>query len=242
MDEHLQRLIQELRAEKCPPPVLQSVARRRARRPVSLRRLRTASAVAVVCLAALLAAVMVWRRPNHDADTPSQAFAANRAQQVRVAEQAVATLGYIGNVLLEARKHTENILLNEAIPPLRSGVKAPGKTRQNKIQNMKPFIPSIALALLASCPIGAWAQNALETDPGYLDIDKAIDLKTVRPEVNINLPRFLLKDAASFFNGGPGDPFAEAGINFGELTKDIKLIRVVAFEASKKTRISWRRE
>ncbi len=101
---------------------------------------------------------------------------------------------------------------------------------------MKPIIPSIALALLALCPIDAWAQNVLGTDPGYLDIDKSIDLKTARPEVNINLPRFLLKDAASFFNGKPGDPFAEAGINFGDLTKDVKLIRVVAFEVGKKNK------
>ena len=95
---------------------------------------------------------------------------------------------------------------------------------------MKPPIPSIALALLVSCPVGAVAQNALENDPGYLNIDKAIDLKTVRADFNVNLPRFLLKDAASFFNGGPGDPFAEAGINFADLTKDIKLIRLVVFD------------
>ena len=133
MDETLQRLIQELRAEKCPPRVLESVARRLARRPIPLRRLRTASAVTAVCMAALLAAVMVWRRPNRDAVSPSQAFAANRTQQVRVAGEAVAALGYIGNVLLEAGKHTQNILLNETVPPLRSGFEAVGKTIKNKI-------------------------------------------------------------------------------------------------------------
>ena len=85
MDENLQRLIQELRAEKCPPRVLESDVRHRARRPAPVRRFRTAGAVAAVCLAALLAAVTVWRSPNRDAVSPSQAFAANRAQQVRCA-------------------------------------------------------------------------------------------------------------------------------------------------------------
>lgn len=133
MHEDVQLLIRELRAEKCPPRVLESVARRRARRPTPPRRLRTASAVAAVCIVALLAAVMVWRRPNRDAVSPSQAFVSHRAQQVRVAEEAAAALGYIGNVLLEAAKHTQNTLLHEAIPPLRSGFEAAGKTIENKI-------------------------------------------------------------------------------------------------------------
>ena len=132
MDENLQRLIQELRAEKCPPRVLESVARRRARSPAPLRRLRTAGAIAAVCIAAL-AAVMVWRKPNRDAVRPSQAFASNRAQQVWVAEEAVAALGFIGNVLLEAGEHTQNILLNKVVPPLRSGIEATGKTINNKL-------------------------------------------------------------------------------------------------------------
>ena len=55
----------------------------------------------------------------------------------------------------------------------------------------------------------------------------------MRPDFNITLPRFLLKDAASFFNGGPGDPLVELGINFAYLTKDIKLIRVVVFDVGK---------
>jgi anti-sigma factor RsiW len=133
MDENLQRLIQELRTEKCPPRVFESVAKRRARRPAPLRRLRTANAVAVVCIAALLAAILVERRPNRNAVSPTQAFASHRAQQVRVAGEAVAALDYIGNVLLEAGKHTQNILLNETVPPLRSGLEAVGKTIKNKI-------------------------------------------------------------------------------------------------------------
>src|SRR5512145_3175932 len=98
---------------------------------------------------------------------------------------------------------------------------------------MKNLLPSLTLALLVASPIAAFSQNTLENDPGYLAIDKAIDLKTVKPEVNVNLPRFLLKDAASSLNGGPDDPLAGTGINFAELTKDIKLIRVLVIEAKK---------
>jgi hypothetical protein len=101
---------------------------------------------------------------------------------------------------------------------------------------MKNLIPSLAFAVLVSSPLAGLAQDSLETDPGYLPIDKAIDLKTIRPEVNVNLPRFLLKDAASTLNGGKDDPFAGTGINFAELVKDIKLIRVLVIEAGKTNR------
>ncbi len=133
MHEDLQRLIQELRAEKCPPRIFEWVAQRRACRAARRSRFRMASAVAAVGLATLLAVVLVWRRSNREAVSLSQESAPNRAQQVRVAEEAVAALAYIGNVLREAGEHTQNILLNEAVPPLRSGVQAVGKTTKNKI-------------------------------------------------------------------------------------------------------------
>jgi hypothetical protein len=86
------------------------------------------------------------------------------------------------------------------------------------------------------CSALAQGQNSLENDPAYLPIDKAIDLKTIRPEVNVNLPRFLLQDAFSEFNGGPDDPFASAGISVADLVKDIKLIRVLVIEANETNR------
>ena len=101
---------------------------------------------------------------------------------------------------------------------------------------MKKLIPILTLAIIAACATRALAQNSLESDPAYLPIDKAIDLKTIRPEVNVNLPRFLLQDALSDLNGGPDDPFAKAGINLAELVKDIKLIRVLVIEANETNR------
>jgi hypothetical protein len=97
---------------------------------------------------------------------------------------------------------------------------------------MNKLVPILTLALLVTGPARALAQKNLENDPAYLAIDKAFDLKTIRPEVNVNLPRFLLQDALSDLDGGPGDPFAKAGINLAELVKDIKLIRVLVIEAN----------
>lgn len=89
------------------------------------------------------------------------------------------------------------------------------------------------LAFVATCSAGVIAQGSLENDPAYLPIDKAFDFKTAKPEVNINLPKFLLKDALADLDLGKNDPFAGSGINISELIQDIKLIRVVVFEGHK---------
>jgi hypothetical protein len=103
---------------------------------------------------------------------------------------------------------------------------------------MNKLISSIAaaVAVLIVSPRAALAEATIENDPGYLNIDRAIDLNTVHPQVNVNLPRFLLKDAASSLNGGPDDPFKGTDINLADLIKDVKLIRVVVFEAGKADR------
>ncbi len=77
------------------------------------------------------------------------------------------------------------------------------------------------------------AQNQLESDPAYLPIDKAFDFKTLKPEVNINLPKYLLKDALADLDGGKNDPFEGTGVKISELIQDIKLIRVVVMNGGK---------
>lgn len=101
---------------------------------------------------------------------------------------------------------------------------------------MRTHIPSILLALLIGSPAIGLAQSNLTNDPAYLPIDRVLDLKIARPEVNINLPRFLLQDALSEFDGSTNDPLAATGINFADLIKDIKLIRVMVIEADQKNR------
>src|SRR5690349_7964925 len=98
---------------------------------------------------------------------------------------------------------------------------------------MKKLISSFMLVLVAVLP--GFGQTAVEKDPAYLPIDKVIDLKTIRPEVNVNLPRFLLKDALSGFTGADTNSPA-GGIDMVDLIKDVKLIRVVVIEANKTNR------
>ena len=98
---------------------------------------------------------------------------------------------------------------------------------------MKKLIVILTIAFIAACPARVMAQSHLENDPAYLAIDKAFDFKTLKPEVNINLPKFLLKDALADLDGGKNDPFAGSGITISELIQDIKLIRVVVMEANK---------
>lgn len=95
---------------------------------------------------------------------------------------------------------------------------------------MKKWTTSFALVLLTAFPLAGFGQTNVEKDPAYLPIDKVIDLKAIRPEVNVNLPRFLLKDALSELNsGGNGSPIA--GLDIADLIKDVKLIRVVVIKA-----------
>src|SRR5262249_27175146 len=83
--------------------------------------------------------------------------------------------------------------------------------------------------------LAAFGETSVEKDPAYLPIDEVLDLKTIRPEVNLNLPRFLLKDALSQLNSSTnGSPIE--GLDIAELIKDVKLIRVVVIEANQTNR------
>lgn len=113
---------------------------------------------------------------------------------------------------------------------------------------MKKLICSLTLALITAWPLASSGQPitgspqvspgqpSWEKDPAYLPIDKVLDLNTIRPKVNVNLPRFLLQDAASGLTNGPDSPLAGTGIDFAELIKDVKLIRVVVIEADQTNR------
>ena len=100
---------------------------------------------------------------------------------------------------------------------------------------MKKWLTSFVLALVAAYPLAGFGQTSVEKDPAYLPIDKVLDLKTIRPEVNLNLPRFLLKDALSELNGSTNGSPVE-GLDIAELIKDVKLIRVVVIELNQSNR------
>jgi hypothetical protein len=101
---------------------------------------------------------------------------------------------------------------------------------------MKKLISSFMLMLVTALP--GLGQTAVEKDPAYLPIDKVLDLKTIRPEVNVNLPRFLLKDALSGFTGADTNSPAAGGVDIVDLIRDVKLIRVVVIEANKTNRVA----
>jgi hypothetical protein len=101
---------------------------------------------------------------------------------------------------------------------------------------MKKLLVSLTLALIATSPLASFGQAGIETDPSYLNIDKVLDLKAIPPEVNVNLPRFLLKDALSGLTNTPNNPLAKAGIDLPDLLKDVKLIRVVVIQANTNNR------
>ena len=100
---------------------------------------------------------------------------------------------------------------------------------------MKALVSTLSLALITAFPLAGFADSSLEKDPAYLPIDKVLDLKTIRPEVNVNLPRFLLKDAVAGLKGAGGS-LTNTGINFADLIKDVKLIRIVVIEANQTNR------
>lgn len=95
---------------------------------------------------------------------------------------------------------------------------------------MKKLIAILTLALISVSTTRVFAQNNIESDPGYLAIDKAFDFKALKPDVNINLPKFLLKDALADLDGGKNDPLGGSGVNLAELIQDVKLIRVVVID------------
>ena len=97
---------------------------------------------------------------------------------------------------------------------------------------MKKLITILTLMIVAACPIAVFGQTDLEKEPAYLPIDKYLDLKAIPPQVNVNLPRFLLKDAISDLS--TNEAFVNSGIDLADLAKDVKLIRVVVIEADEK--------
>ena len=89
----------------------------------------------------------------------------------------------------------------------------------------------IFLSLLLCAPLALSAQDSLKNDPAYLDIDGAFDLSEITPEVNVNLPKFLLLNTLADFDGGDDDPLKGTGLSLKDLVDDIQLIRVVVIDA-----------
>jgi len=121
MDDHLQKLTRELRSEKCPPTVLARVRDQIAREPRP-RNPRVAFAALVGAAVVLLVvfSVVPPRREHPPLALPASPEEIAAANTVRVAEETAMSLACIGQVMLAAGVHGEDVLRKAALPPLRS--------------------------------------------------------------------------------------------------------------------------
>lgn len=131
MHEDLQQLARELRKETCPQRVLDEVARRisaQAPRPNPFRyAIATAFAAAVV-----LCGLGLWRwHTGGGSPQASQIAQEENIDRAQIARQAEGTLAYIGQIMVNASAHSEQVILNDAVPPLRNSF----ETAKNKIMN-----------------------------------------------------------------------------------------------------------
>ena len=131
MDEDLQQLARELRKETCPQRVLDEVARRISAQAPPPNRFRYGIATALAA-AIVLCGIVVLRWPFAGGSPRASELAQKpRIDRAEVARQAEGSLAYIGQVMVHASAHSEQVILNRAVPPLRNSF----ETTKNKIMN-----------------------------------------------------------------------------------------------------------
>jgi hypothetical protein len=84
-------------------------------------------AIAIVLVGGVL---VLWPRASRR-ETQLRAAAMTQADRALVIQRTQGALTYIGHALIEAAAHTEDAILNEAMPPLRDGL----RTAKDKITN-----------------------------------------------------------------------------------------------------------
>jgi anti-sigma factor RsiW len=127
MQQKLSRLTRELQKETCPQRVRDEVQRRISARASSRGWLRLAIPVAALVL---VCGVSVWhwqaaRNARHQAELAELAL----RDRVQIARQAEDALGLIGSVLVKTGAHSEKVIYDRAVPPLRNSL----QTANNKI-------------------------------------------------------------------------------------------------------------
>lgn len=128
MQEELSRLTRELQKETCPQRVHDEVQRRISARqsPGWLRRAIPLVAAGLV----LVCGGFVWhRQEERKARRQAELAEAALRERVQIAQQAEGALGLIGSVLADAGAHSEKLIYDRAVPPLRNSL----QTANNKI-------------------------------------------------------------------------------------------------------------
>jgi hypothetical protein len=122
MDENLLGLARELRKETCPQRVLDEVARRICAQVSPRSPLRYGIPVAVAG-AVLLCGLAVWRWPTGGSvERHPKLVAVATLDRAQIAQQAEGALGFIGGILLDATTHSQTVIFNRAVPPLRNSL------------------------------------------------------------------------------------------------------------------------
>ena len=94
-------------------------------------------------------------------------------------------------------------------------------------------ITAVAIGIQCGAVYSQSDLRAIEDHPAYLDIDGAMPMDAIQPEVNVNLPRFLINSALQDLEI-PTDPSGEEDnqaaamvTELKDLLSDVKLIRVL---------------
>ncbi|KAF0093143.1 MAG: hypothetical protein E1N59_3144 [Puniceicoccaceae bacterium 5H] len=80
----------------------------------------------------------------------------------------------------------------------------------------------LALMLFAALPLFGQANAKTTADPAYIDVDQVISLDAIQPEVNINLPRFLLLNATK--------DLADQNEEIASIVQEVKHLRLLVFQ------------
>jgi len=137
MQEDLSQLASELREETCPQRVLDEVERQISKSaPIRLRlRLALFGAVAGFVLVGCLI-IWLWQVNESARPRPQVALVEHpKPNRAQVANQAEFALGFMGSVLLDASAHSEKIISDRAVPPLRNSI----EIARNKIIHQIPL-------------------------------------------------------------------------------------------------------
>lgn len=131
MHEDLQRLARELRKETCPQRVLDEVARSISAQKSPPNRFRYGIAAAMGVFVVLCAIAFLRWPTGGDAQRASEVAPKQDIDRAQIAQQVEGTFAYIGQVMVDARAHSEKVILNDAVPQLRNSF----ETAKNKIIN-----------------------------------------------------------------------------------------------------------
>lgn len=128
MQKDLHSLVRELRNETCPQRVIDRTQAILREDPPLPSRFRYALPLAVAALA-LLCSLLVWRQPAGKDAPPTNPAHLPGDPHMQAARQTQRALALLGSALYEAGAHSEQVLSDRAIPPLRTSF----QTAKNKI-------------------------------------------------------------------------------------------------------------